>query len=59
MKSYKGKIKKKISIKLIGDAETAFKELNKIVGEQKSNGITSSKEITLIGSIERIFEVIV
>ena len=59
MKSYKGKIKKKISIKLIGDAETAFKELNKIVGEQKSNGITSSKEITLFGSIERIFEVIV
>ena len=58
MKGYKGKIKKKITIKLIGDAEKAFKELNKIIGEQRSNGITSSKEITLLNAINRIFEVI-
>ena len=42
MKSYKGKVKKKITIKLVGDAEKAFKDLNKIVGEQRSNGITST-----------------
>ena len=58
MKGYKGKIKKRITIKLIGDAEKAFKELNKIIGEQRSNGITSSKEITLLNAINRIFEVI-
>ena len=31
MRSYKGKIKKKITIKLIGDAEKAFNDLNRIV----------------------------
>jgi hypothetical protein len=45
MKTYKGNIKKKIGIKLIGDAEKAFQDLNKIVGEQHSKGITSSKDI--------------
>ena len=59
MKGYKGKIKKKITIKLVGDAEKAFKELNKIVGEQRSNGITSSKDITLLNAINRIFDIIV
>ena len=59
MKSYKGKIKKKITIKLIGDAEKAFNDLNRIVGEQRSNGITSSKNITLLAAINRLFEVIV
>ena len=59
MRSYKGKIKKKITIKLIGDAEKAFKDLNKIVGEQRSNGITSSKDIKLLNAINRLFEVIV
>ncbi|MBI2657745.1 hypothetical protein HYX08_03565 [Candidatus Woesearchaeota archaeon] len=59
MKSYKGKIKKKISIKLIGDAEKAFNDLNKIVGEQRNQGITSSKDITLLNSINRLFDVIV
>ncbi len=58
MKGYKGKIKKKINIKLVGDAEKAFKDLNRIVGEQRSNGITSSKDITLLNAINRIFEVI-
>ena len=59
MKGYKGKIKKKVTIKLIGDAEKAFKDLNRIVGEQRSNGITSSKDITLFNAINRIFDVIV
>ena len=59
MKSYKGKIKKKITIKLIGDAEKAFNDLNKIVGEQRSQGITSSKDITLLNAINRLFDVIV
>ena len=43
MNGFKGKIKKKVTIKLIGDAEKAFNDLNKIVGEQRSQGITSSK----------------
>ena len=30
MKGFKGKIKKKITIKLIGDAEKAFNDLNKV-----------------------------
>ena len=59
MKAYKSRIKKKITLKLVGDAEKAFKELNKIVGEQRSNGITSSKDITLLNAINRLFEVIV
>ena len=59
MKVYKGKIKKKITIKLVGDAETAFNDLNRIVGEQRNQGITSSKDITLLNSINRIFDIIV
>ena len=59
MKVYKGKIKKKITLKLVGDAEKAFKELNRIVGEQRSSGITSSKDITLLNSINRIFDVVI
>lgn len=59
MKGYKGKIKKKITIGLVGDAEKAFNDLNKIVGEQRNQGITSSKDITLLNAINRIFDVIV
>jgi len=59
MKGFKGKIKKKITIKLVGDAEKAFNDLNKIVGEQRSQGITSSKDITLLNAINRLFNVIV
>ena len=59
MKGFKGKIKKKITIKLIGDAEKAFNDLNRIVGEQRSQGITSSKDITLLNAINRLFDVIV
>ena len=59
MKGYKGRIKKKITIKLVGDAEKSFNDLNKIVGEQRSNGITSSKDITLLNAINKLFDVIV
>ncbi len=58
MRTYKGKIKKKISVKLIGEAQTAFQKLNKKVGEQRSKGIRSSKDITLLESINRIFDII-
>lgn len=58
MRGYKGKIKKRITVKLVGDAEQAFKELNSIVGKQRSDGVTSSKEITLLNAINRIFSVI-
>lgn len=59
MKGYKGKIKKKITIKLVGDAEKAFDELNRIVGEQRNQGITSSKDITLLNAINRIFDILI
>ena len=59
MKGYKGRIKKKITIKLIGDAEKAFKDLNKLVSEQRNSGITSSKDITLLNAINRLFDVII
>ena len=52
MKVYKGKIKKKITIKLVGDAEKAFKDLNRIVGEQRSKGITSSKMMSITKSLD-------
>src|SRR3989338_5094368 len=58
MKGYKGKIKKKITIKLVGDGEKAFNGLNRIVGEQRSQGIASSKDITLLNAINRIFDVL-
>ncbi|MBS3125921.1 hypothetical protein J4453_00570 [Candidatus Woesearchaeota archaeon] len=59
MKRYKGKIKKKITVKLVGDAEEAFNDLNKLVGEQRSQGVTSSKDITLLNAINRLFDVII
>ena len=59
MKSYKGKIKKEISIKLVGDAEKAFNELNRVVGEQRNKGVTTSKDITLLNAINRLFELII
>ena len=59
MKVYKGKIKKKITVKLIDDAEKAFNDLNKVVGEQRSSGITSSKDITLLDAINRIFDILI
>lgn len=58
MKGYKGRIKKKITIKLVGDAEKAFKDLNRVVGEQRSQGIISSKDITLLNAISRLFDII-
>ena len=59
MRTYKGKIKKNITIKLVGDAEKAFNGLNRIVGEQRSNSITSSKDITLLAAINRLFDIMV
>src|SRR3989344_8836669 len=58
MKRYKVKIKKKITVKLVGDAEEAFNDLNKLVGEQRSQGVTSSKDITLLNAINRLFDII-
>ncbi|MEK6946915.1 MAG: hypothetical protein AABX32_04880 [Nanoarchaeota archaeon] len=58
MKTYRGKINKKITVKLIGDAEQAFQDLNRIVGEQHNKEITSSKEITLLDAINRIFDIL-
>jgi len=59
MRTYRGKIQKKISIRLVGDAEMAFKELNRIVGDQRNQGTTGSKEITLLDAMNRLFDIIV
>jgi hypothetical protein len=59
MRIFKGKIEKKISVKLVGDAEKAFKDLNRMVGDQRSQGITTSKEIHLLNAINDMFNVIV
>lgn len=58
MKVYKGRIEKKITVKLIGDAEEALKELNQLVGEQRRKGVTSSKDITMLNAINRIFDML-
>ncbi|MEK6942745.1 MAG: hypothetical protein AABX00_01635 [Nanoarchaeota archaeon] len=58
MKTYKGKLRKKISIRLVGDAEKAFQGLNKIVGEHHSKGLTGTKEIALLDAINRIFDIL-
>ncbi|MFT4312227.1 MAG: hypothetical protein ACMXYF_03285 [Candidatus Woesearchaeota archaeon] len=59
MKVFKGKIRKKVSIRLVGDAELSFETLNKKVGEQKQKGVQSSKEITLLNAIERMVDILV
>lgn len=52
------KFGKKVSIELIGDAKEAYKELNRIVGEQKSDGKLTSEEIKLWKGIQRSFDLI-
>lgn len=49
---------KKVSIELVDDAETAYEKLNKIVGEQKRAGKTTSDEIKLWNGIQRTFDLI-
>ena len=58
MREYKGRINKKISIRLVGDAQISFEKLNQRVGEQKQKGVLSSKDITLLQAIERIVELL-
>lgn len=52
------KTKKKISVKLVGDALEAYNELSKVVGEQQFRGIKSSFEITLWRGIQRALDLI-
>jgi hypothetical protein len=52
------KFGKKVSIELKGDAEEAYKLLNKSVGEQKAKGINNSEEISLLNGISRAFDLI-
>ncbi len=49
---------KNISIEIIDNAKTAYEKLNRIVGEQKQKGKTSSDEIKLWNGIQRAFEFI-
>ena len=52
------KIDKNISIELRGDAEEAYKQLNKIAGQQKTEGKENSDEIKLWNGIQRAFDLI-
>lgn len=45
---------KEISVKLSEEADNIYKELNKIVGEEKLKGIDSSFHQTLLRSIQRV-----
>ncbi len=44
---------KPVDVKVTGDAMVAYEELNKIVGEEKTKGITSSPNQTLFNSIQQ------
>jgi Txe/YoeB family toxin of Txe-Axe toxin-antitoxin module len=55
---YKGNIKKKVTVRLIGDADSSFIKLEQTILTQKQKGITSSKEITLQSAILRMIELI-
>ncbi len=52
---YKGK---EVTIKLSEEANEVYEELNKIVGEEKKNGIGSSFHQTLLRSIKRVKELL-
>ena len=49
---------KPVKINLIGDAKEEYEKLNKIVGEEISKGISSSKNQTLLRSIKTKFSFI-
>lgn len=44
---------KPVEVKVTGDAMVAYEELNKIVGEEKAKGVTSSQNQTLFNSIKQ------
>jgi len=49
---------KEVRIVLSEKAEEVYEELNKIVGEERKEGVTSSFHRTLLRSIERVKELI-
>ena len=51
-------INKPVSIELIGDAKEAYERLNRMIGEQKNKGKTTSEEIKLWKGIQRSFDLI-
>src|SRR3989344_3167080 len=51
-------INKPVSIELVGDAKEAYERLNKMIGEQKLKGKTTSEEIKLWKGIQRSFDLI-
>ena len=53
------KFGKKVSVELIGDAKESYEKLNKIIGDQRASGKTSSDEITLWNGIQRTFDLLV
>ena len=51
-------INKPVSIELVGDAKEAYERLNRMIGEQKNKGKTTSEEIKLWKGIQRSFDLI-
>ena len=49
---------KPVDVKVTGDARIAYEELNKIVGEEKTKGITTSPNQVLFNSIKQKIEFI-
>jgi len=49
---------KPIRTKISEEADEQFKELNKIVGDEISKGITSSENQTLLRSVKRAIEIL-
>lgn len=52
------KLDKTISIEIVDEAKEAYERLNKIVGQQKASGRTTSDEIKLWNGIQRAFGLI-
>jgi len=49
---------KNVKVILVGNAKEEYEELNKVVGKEINEGITSSDNQTLLSSIKRIFDLI-
>ncbi len=59
MKIIKHKIKRKVSVKLIGGAHDAFTKLANTVVFQENQGIINSNEIKLFHAIDKTFDILV
>lgn len=49
---------KTISVRIVGEADEAYQELNRIVGEEVQKGIKSSENQTLLRGLQRNIELL-